>query len=28
MPPVDQVKQTVDPKVMDQMSRILGREVV
>ena len=28
MTPVDQVKQTVDPKVMDQMSRILGREVV
>ena len=28
MMPVDQVKQTVDPKVMDQMSRILGREVV
>ena len=27
MTPVDQVKQTVDPKVMDQMSRILGREV-
>jgi len=28
MTPVDQVKQTVDPKVMGQMSRILGREVV
>jgi hypothetical protein len=28
MTPVDQVKQTVDPKVMDQMSRILGRQVV
>ena len=28
MMPVDQVKQTVDPKVMDQMSRILGRQVV
>jgi len=28
MTPVDQVKQTVDQKVMDQMSRILGREVV
>jgi len=28
MTPVDQVKRTVDPKVMDQMSRILGREVV
>ena len=28
MMPVDQVKRSVDPKVMDQMSRILGREVV
>jgi len=28
MTPVDQVKQTVDPKVMDQMSRILGRDIV
>ena len=28
MTPVDQVKRSVDPKVMDQMSRILGREVV
>jgi len=28
MMPVDQVKQNIDPKVMDQMSRILGRDIV
>lgn len=28
MIPIEQVKRSVDPKVMDQMSRILGRDVV